>query len=599
MTISLKEVIGKIEEICNVHFQISTFLYGQIGEVYKSNTIEHTAVILDVNSATVNPTDISVTMTVAIVDKVLKDAKNKIDVESETLLILRDIINIMQTDNTWRYCGVVTPPTAVRVVEKELDVVSGWVATIQLRLMKINGLTDIPADGLPVPPTTSCDPANYTITDGDGNVLYSGTVASGGNISQSINDSVATLKDTDGNILSTTNILAEGTADIVAPDSAITVNSNAFGDSLSGGSLDVPVEYVNGTPVGNIVSGVVEIPNPDYNTINIVEYIADDTYVKPSNLLYAKVICVGGGGGGGGGRGYNGQQLGGSGGGGGSLAYLTILNNDVPSSVAVTIGIGGSGGNGLVGSGSEDGLVGGTTSFDVLVTAVGGEGGFGGVINPLPLSVGGGKRVNNTPIYYPNSISGGTSGRGSNNGNAVVTTQLHTGGDTVAGVGGGGGGGHTTAFNNANGGRGGVVLNKIGTEFFSAGGTGTTGGNGVDGVDDISVFEAEDGQISNIGIGTSAGGGGNATDDINMSGTGGNGGRGSGGGAAGNYKSGVLPIEAIPGGNGGDGFCIIYEYLYKFGKSFIESNITTNHPYNFDLCKFISRLVQYLQEKNI
>jgi hypothetical protein len=144
MTVSLKEVVGKIEDICNGHFQIANFLYGQIGEVYKANTIEHTAVILDVVSAVPNTTDITVTMTLAIVDKILKGSKNKLDVESETLLILGDIINVIETDNTWRYCGLVGRPRAVRVVEKELDVVSGWVATIQLRLMKVNGLTDIP-----------------------------------------------------------------------------------------------------------------------------------------------------------------------------------------------------------------------------------------------------------------------------------------------------------------------------------------------------------------------------------------------------------------------------------------------------------------------
>jgi len=117
----------------------------------------------------------------------------------------------------------------------------------------------------------------YEILDSASNVLYSGSVAAGGNLSQAINDSVATLKDSAGNVLSTTNLLAEGTADIVAPDSTITVNGNAFGNALSGGALDVPVEYENGTPVGTIVGGVVEIPDP----------------ITPSGIAYQRPMMTG------------------------------------------------------------------------------------------------------------------------------------------------------------------------------------------------------------------------------------------------------------------------------------------------------------------
>jgi hypothetical protein len=48
----------------------------------------------------------------------------------------------------------------------------------------------------------------------------------------------------------------------VCADATVTVNGNAFDTVVSGGTLDVPVEYVNGTPVGSIVSGVVQVPNP-------------------------------------------------------------------------------------------------------------------------------------------------------------------------------------------------------------------------------------------------------------------------------------------------------------------------------------------------
>ena len=49
---------------------------------------------------------------------------------------------------------------------------------------------------------------------------------------------------------------------VFCDDANVTVNGSAFDTVASGGTLDVPVQYENGTPVGTIVLGVVEIPNP-------------------------------------------------------------------------------------------------------------------------------------------------------------------------------------------------------------------------------------------------------------------------------------------------------------------------------------------------
>jgi len=49
---------------------------------------------------------------------------------------------------------------------------------------------------------------------------------------------------------------------IICDDANVTVNGSAFNTVASGGTLDVPVEYENGTPIGTITGGVVEIPNP-------------------------------------------------------------------------------------------------------------------------------------------------------------------------------------------------------------------------------------------------------------------------------------------------------------------------------------------------
>jgi hypothetical protein len=49
---------------------------------------------------------------------------------------------------------------------------------------------------------------------------------------------------------------------IECEDATVNVNGNLFNTVASGGTLNVPVEYENGTPIGTIIGGVVEIPNP-------------------------------------------------------------------------------------------------------------------------------------------------------------------------------------------------------------------------------------------------------------------------------------------------------------------------------------------------
>ena len=62
----------------------------------------------------------------------------------------------------------------------------------------------------------------------------------------------------------------------VIADTSVTVNGDAFDTVVAEGSIDVPVEYVNGTPVGTINAGVVQIPNP-VTCGSVVVTVSDDT----------------------------------------------------------------------------------------------------------------------------------------------------------------------------------------------------------------------------------------------------------------------------------------------------------------------------------
>jgi hypothetical protein len=175
MVTSLKEALLKLEALCTAHKQVNSYYHiNEIIEGYKSNEILHTTVLSRSTSAVFNPTDITVTLQIACVDKTLKGDENAFEIESNTLQVLGDIINYININESWRYAGLVGAPSAIKMVDRTLDVVDGWMATVQIKLMKDNGICDVPISG--VVSTPSCLPV--TVTDSDG--ITETEVASGG-----------------------------------------------------------------------------------------------------------------------------------------------------------------------------------------------------------------------------------------------------------------------------------------------------------------------------------------------------------------------------------------------------------------------------------
>jgi hypothetical protein len=221
------------------------------------------------------------------VDRYQKGRANVPYVISDTDLILADLS--LWLEEGQNDIEVVRSYPTTPINNDLLDYVGGHVMRLRVQVDRI-ALCEIPFDGdAPVPPTcpsgfvrnsdntfteivpsgstitlpditvtdsdgstytqpavtdVTCSPAldaDYQITDTDDNVLYSGTIPSGGSLNQPIADSTAVLKDTDGNVLSTTQILAEGSEDILAPDATVTNSNASYTDSVvSGGTLVLP-----------------------------------------------------------------------------------------------------------------------------------------------------------------------------------------------------------------------------------------------------------------------------------------------------------------------------------------------------------------------
>ena len=139
----------------------------------------------------------------------------------------------------------------------------------------------------------------------------------------------------------------------------------------------------------------------------VSSFLSDGTYIKPSNAKLISVVLIGGGGGGGGGR-WEGTSNG-SGGGGGAMTTQYYLADIFPSSIAVFVGLGGTGGSvtgvGQTGNGTNGGKS--YISNPSIMVAYGGSLGQGS-----GNSSGGGGSITGTGFAGENGIAGGGGAEG-------------------------------------------------------------------------------------------------------------------------------------------------------------------------------------------
>lgn len=298
--------------------------------------------------------------------------------------------------------------------------------------------------------------------------------------------------------------------------------------------------------------------------VDVQEFLVDGTWTKPSGAKAVRVLVMGGGGGGAGNASGT-TNKGGSGGGGGALSDKILVADDLASTVAVTVGAGGTAGTGA------DGGAGGTSSFGTHVLAYGGGGGFK-VNSNITSSGGGGGGVGSAGQTgqsnasslggFPNDTTVGLKGAGGGgaggvNNSAGLAAEYGggSGGGAISGVGGAGG---DSLYGGAGGGAGGEVAQSggAGGNKGASNGGGAAGGVGVGSGTPNPGSAGADGDI---GAGTAGqGGGGGGGTSLTAGGTGGAGGFPGGGGGGGGAGSGG---GNSTGGVGGAGQVIVITYF--------------------------------------
>ena len=163
----------------------------------------------------------------------------------------------------------------------------------------------------------------------------------------------------------------------VTPAESAKVNAN---DDAIYGEFNGNISDPNISALANIQQSKILNLTADLNTIRgqkvqevvVQAYVLSTTYIKPADLLFARVIVVGGGGSGG--KSAAASLKVSSGGGGGGYAESWLMSSAIAASESVVIGGGGA-------SQTVDDTIGnngGTSAFGALVQASAGQ--FGNVV---------------------------------------------------------------------------------------------------------------------------------------------------------------------------------------------------------------------------
>jgi PKD repeat protein len=319
------QIKSEFELLASGHYQIHSFLYAQEFEQQAYENLIYPLMLVYPLGGNLSGTSYTRNYRVVIADRVLKSEGNELEVESDTQLIALDTLAYWMKLGANERFSITSSNTITPFWEKWGDEVTGHFVDIGIEEFYDFNSCAIPLSSAIPSPTNpckdarilinsviygnapsnsnfnvvvkdqlgalvgsliggewivntggSCADATYTIEDSLGNVLYTGTIPSGGSVTEvignstlnvnksdgtlissrsilaegtdsyNVGDSSAVLKDEDGNVLSTTPIKATESKDIVAPNGDVSVNSVAFDDVLSGGTLNIQVRKSTG-----------------------------------------------------------------------------------------------------------------------------------------------------------------------------------------------------------------------------------------------------------------------------------------------------------------------------------------------------------------
>jgi len=280
-------ILQKIQAFCNAHIQIQKF-GGEFREQmpnFATQDEKYPIIYIEPDSDTEDLLTNQFTFNVYCVDIIQKDRANINTITSDCQLILKDLYVYYKNDND-PDIDVLGTATMTPLNNLDLDYVAGWVMNMTVELAQESDCWIPMSDITPEPPV-ECEPVEYTITDSQLNVLYSGEIPSGGELNQVISNSIAKLKDTAFNDIGTYSILAEDTSIIIAPNATLHIKAEDDGTITN---LSLLSNSANEYTVANndiLVNGNYEFYIHATNSLDIRLRDKSNNVLTPTNIQHA------------------------------------------------------------------------------------------------------------------------------------------------------------------------------------------------------------------------------------------------------------------------------------------------------------------------
>ena len=314
------QIKSSFETLASGHYQIHSFLYAQEFEQQAYENLIYPLMLVYPLGGSLSGTTYSRNYRVVIADRVLKSEGNELEVESDTQLIALDVLAYWMKLGTNERFSITSSNTITPFWEKWGDEVTGHFVDIGIEEFYDFNSCAIPLSGsipTPVNPCKdarisvnsvvygnapsdsnfnvvvkdqdgdlvgsliggewivntggSCADATYTIEDTLGNILYTGSIVSGGSLTQAIGNSTLNVNNSAGTLISSESILAEGTDSYNVADS-VAVIKDSLGTTLKS-------ENILATASENITinDSVAVIKDSANNTLKSENILAEAT----------------------------------------------------------------------------------------------------------------------------------------------------------------------------------------------------------------------------------------------------------------------------------------------------------------------------------
>ena len=270
------EIKSEFELLASGHYQIHSFLYAQEFEQQAYENLIYPLMLVYPLGGSLSGTSYTRNYRVVIADRVLKSEGNELEVESDTQLIALDTLAYwMKLGQNERF-SITSSNTITPFWEKWGDEVTGHFVDIGIEEFYDFNSCAIPLSSAIPSPTNPCKDARilinsviygnapsdsnfnvvvknqsgtlvgsliggewivntgagcldstYTITNSSGTTLYTGTIPSGGSLTQAISNSTLNVNNSAGSLISSRSILAQGTSSYNVADSVAVIKDSA------------------------------------------------------------------------------------------------------------------------------------------------------------------------------------------------------------------------------------------------------------------------------------------------------------------------------------------------------------------------------------